>query len=88
MSYKRRVHPVPAGAKVIATYPICNFGGVEILAFSDHDDISEYVEVATVNGDERNYMGLHKVYMTKQGRAFFRMYGLVYYLDNFQRHSM
>lgn len=78
----RRHRQVPADCHIIAVYPICNFGGVEILGVNSYE---ERVEIAVNNGESRDYRGCYKLYKTKTGRSFFKMGGLLYYLDQFQR---
>mgnify|MGYP004510006585 CR=1 FL=1 len=72
--------PVPTDRRVIAVYPICNFGGIEVLGVNTYE---ERVEIAVNNGESRDYRGCYKLYATKTGRSFFRMGGLAYYLDQF-----
>lgn len=74
--------PVPAGRRIIAVYPICNFGGVEVLGVNAYE---ERIEIAVNNGESRDYRGSYKLYETKTGRSFFKMGGLPYYLDQFMR---
>lgn len=84
-SSMKRNHPVPEDSRVIAVYPVCNHGGVEILSVKEDDD-SIRAEVAVNTGSRREYKGFYKVNRTKTtGRAFIKMYGLLYYLDQFQR---
>lgn len=78
----RRHRQVPADRHIIAVYPICNFGGVEIL---EVNSCEERVEIAVNNGESRDYRGRYKLYETKTGRSFFKMGGLAYYLDQFLR---
>ena len=66
-------------------YPVCNYGGVEILSVKEDVDAIR-AEVAINTGDRREYKGFYKINRTKStNRAFFKMYGLFYYLDQFQR---
>ena len=81
----KRNHPVPEDSRVIAVYPVCNHGGVEILSVKKDVDAIR-AEVAVNTGSRREYKGFYKVNRTKTtGRAFIKMYGLLYYLDQFQR---
>lgn len=81
----KRIRPVPEGSRVIAVYPVCNYGGVEILSVKEDVDAIR-AEVAINTGDRREYKGFYKINRTKTtDRAFFKMYGLLYYLDQFQR---
>lgn len=77
-----RHRPVPTDRRVIAVYPVCNFGGIEVLGVNTYE---ECVEIAVNNGESRDYRGCYKLYATKTGRSFFRMGGLAYYLDQFLR---
>lgn len=77
-----RHRPVPTDRRIIAVYPICNFGGIEVLGVNTYE---ERVEIAVNNGESRDYRGCYKLYATKTGRSFFRMGGLAYYLDQFLR---
>lgn len=84
-SSMKRNHPVPEDSRVIAVYPVCNHGGVEILSVKEDVDAIR-AEVAVNTGNRREYKGFYKVNRTKTtGRAFIKMYGLLYYLDQFQR---
>ena len=84
-SSMKRNHPVPEDSRVIAVYPVCNHGGVEILSVKKDVDAIR-AEVAVNTGSRREYKGFYKVNRTKTtGRAFIKMYGLLYYLDQFQR---
>ncbi len=84
-SSMKRNRPVPEDSRVIATYPICNYGGVEILSVKGDDDAIR-AEVAINTGDRREYRGFYKVNNAKKnGRAFFKMFGSVFWLDQFQR---
>lgn len=74
--------PVPTYRRVIAVYPVCNFGGIEVLELNA---VEEIIEIAVNNGESRDYRGCYKLYATKTGRSFFRMGGLAYYLDQFLR---
>lgn len=65
-------------------YPICNHGGYEILSTKEECG-EESVEVAMNNGEKRIGYGYKKVKYTTAGRAYFYMFGLRYYLDNFIR---
>lgn len=81
----KRIRSVPEGSRVIAVYPVCNYGGVEILSVKEDNDAIK-AEVAINTGDRREYKGFYKINRTKStDRAFFKMYGLLYYLDQFQR---
>lgn len=81
----KRIRPVPEGSRVIAVYPVYNYGGVEILSVKEDDDAVR-AEVAINTGSYREYKGFYKINRTKTtDRAFFKMYGLLYYLDQFQR---
>lgn len=81
----KHIRPVPKDSRVIAVYPICNHGGVEILSAKEDVDAIR-AEVAVNTGSRREYKGFYKINRTKTtDRAFFKMYGLLYYLDQFQR---
>lgn len=80
IAHLRFHRPIPVGRHVVAVYPICNFGGIEVLAVC-----KERIEIAVNNGESRDYRGCYKLYATKTGRSFFRMGGLAYYLDQFMR---
>lgn len=81
----KRIRPVPEDSQVIAVYPVCNYGGVEILSVKEDADAIR-AEVAINTGDRREYKGFYKINRTKTtDRAFFKMYGLLYYLDQFRR---
>lgn len=77
-----RHRPVTTDRRVVAVYPVCNFGGIEVLGVNTYE---ERVEIAVNNGESRDYRGCYKLYATKTGRSFFRMGGLAYYLDQFLR---
>lgn len=64
----------------IAVYPICNWGGYEILSIDD-----ERVEIAVNDGETRRYAGSHKLYTSKSGTTYFRRNGVIYHLDEFMR---
>lgn len=66
----------------IAVYPVCNHGGYEILRY-DCVAGEERVRVATNNGESRQDHGYRKISYTATGRAFFKMFGLRLYLDQF-----
>lgn len=81
----KRIRLVPEDSRVIAVYPVCNYGGVEILSVKEDNDAIR-AEVAINTGSKRKYKGFYKINRTKTtDRAFFKMYGLLYYLDQFQR---
>lgn len=69
-------------SRPIAVYPICNHGGYEILRY-DCVAGEERVHVATNNGENRQDHGYRKISYTATGRAFFKMFGLRLYLDQF-----
>lgn len=69
-------------SRAIAVYPVCNHGGYEILRY-DCVDGEERVRVATNNGESRQDHGYRKISYTATGRAFFKMFSLRLYLDQF-----
>lgn len=69
-------------SRPIAVYPVCNHGGYEILRY-DCAAGEERVRVATSNGENRQDCGYRKISYTAAGRAFFKMFGLRLYLDQF-----
>lgn len=69
-------------SRAIAVYPVCNHGGYEILRY-DCVAGEERVHVATNNGESRQDHGYRKISYTATGRAFFKMFGLRLYLDQF-----
>ena len=71
-------------SRAIAVYPVCNHGGYEILRY-DCMTGEERVRIAVNNGEERKDCGYHKIYYTIAGRAYFKMFGLRHYLDQFIR---
>lgn len=69
-------------SRAIAVYPVCNHGGYEILRY-DCIAGEERVRVAINNGESRRDCGYRKISYTTTGRAFFKMFGLRLYLDQF-----
>lgn len=55
----KRIRPVPEDSRVIAVYPIYNYGGVEILSVKEDVDAIR-AEVAINTGDRREYKGFYK----------------------------
>lgn len=53
----KRIRPVPEGSRVIAVYPVCNYGGVEILSVKEDVDAIR-AEVAINTGSQREYKGV------------------------------
>ena len=66
-------------SKAIATFPLCNFGGIEIL------DIEPGIEdklIACFNfGTGRQQIRRHKICCSMSGRDYIRKQGKRYYLD-------
>lgn len=69
-------------SRAIAVYPVCNHGGYEILRY-DCVAGEECVRVAINNGKSRRDCGYRKISYTAAGQAFFKMFGLRLYLDQF-----
>ena len=64
----------------IGTYPLCNFGGLAILAIEDRQ------AVAAFNfGEGYKQIRRHTIYCTYTGRAYIRKNGRRYYLDQIIR---
>lgn len=70
--------------KPLAVMCVCNHGGYEILSYK-YNDGNEFVEVVQNDGEKRIGLGYRKITYTAKGRAFFKMFGLRYYLDEFIR---
>lgn len=66
----------------IGTYPLCNFGGLAILAVEGEQ------AVAAFNfGEGYKQIRRHNIYYTYTGRAYIRKNGRRYYFDQIMRAS-
>lgn len=66
--------------KAVGVYPLCNWGGIEVLDFEYGTD--DYA-IACFNFGHRRSIRRHKLHYTRFGKAYFRKEGRRYYLDNF-----
>ena len=64
----------------VGVYPLCNFGGLAILAFE-----SEKAVAAFNFGDGYKQIRRHTIYYTFTGRAYIRKNGRRYYFDQIQK---
>lgn len=67
-------------AEPVGIYPLCNFGGLAILAVEDEK------AVAAFNfGEGYNQIRRHTIFYTYTGRAYIRKGGRRYYFDQIMR---
>ena len=69
-------------AAPVGVYPICNFGGLAILAI---DDASEKAICAWSFGNGYENVRRHRIQYTYTGRAYIRKGGRRYYFDQIMR---
>lgn len=64
----------------IGTYPLCNFGGLAILAIENDRAIAAFNF-----GEGYKQIRRHNIYYTYTGRAYIRKNGRRYYFDQIMR---
>lgn len=72
-----------ADTKAVGVYPLCNWGGLEILAVEY--GIDDYVVACFNFGTGRQKIRRHKICYSTSGRDYIRKEGVRYYLDNIMR---
>jgi hypothetical protein len=67
----------------IGMYPMCNFGGLEILDIIY--GIDDYAVACFNFGTGRQQIRRHKIQTTESGRSFIRKQNIRYYFDEIMR---
>lgn len=73
----------PDNYKVLGVLPQCNFGGLAIMDIIN--DIDDMVISAVNYGDGYKFIAKNKIYYNSKGDAYFKRFGIRYYLDEFIR---
>ena len=74
-----------AETRAYGVYPMCNFGGLEILNVYCDDDMVDYAVACFNFGTGRQKIRRHKIQVSESGRAFIRKEGVRYYFDQIMK---
>ncbi|MBO6272777.1 hypothetical protein J6O48_08370 [bacterium] len=69
--------------EAVGTFPLCNFGGLEILDILY--GINDYAVACFNFGTGRQQIRKHKIHYTPAGRSYIRKQGVRYYFDEIMR---
>ena len=72
-----------AETRACGVYPMCNFGGLEILDIEN--GIDDYAVACFNFGTGRQKIRRYKIQVSESGRAFIRKEGVRYYFDQIMK---